>query len=267
MRCNLPEYTYFLGKTVPNRPDLTITKLVATGTNGHLFRGYSKGLQRDLACKIIPRSNLRYGPGVSEVWRAEVQKADVLRNTTVVKFEGIEEWKDLQSGIDCIVLISEFVEGPNLKKFIKDYPESISVPLVTHFLETTLNLFHEMNMRGVRHGDLHGGNVLVEDRGSFDLLGPRYVFRITDFGVGDATSDSQFKDDYLQLADILSQLLGVVDYAACGPREKFIFQKLRSDFLARHLVEGDLTRDQFARQPDKLIARIREFDAEFEKTA
>jgi predicted unusual protein kinase regulating ubiquinone biosynthesis (AarF/ABC1/UbiB family) len=67
-----------------------------------------------------------------------------------------------------------------------------------------------MNMRGVRHGDLHAGNVLVEDRSSFDLLVPRYVFRITDFGVGDATSDSQFKDDYLQLADIWAAA-GLVD--------------------------------------------------------
>ena len=89
MRQNLPDRDYFLNKTLPGRPDVTIIKWVDGGSNAHLFQARSEILQRDLACKIIPRSNLLYGSDNGELWRAEVQKADVLRNPSVVRFEDI----------------------------------------------------------------------------------------------------------------------------------------------------------------------------------
>lgn len=267
MRANLPDRLYFVDKSIPTRSDVTVVEWVASGNNAHLFRAHSVNLQRDLACKVIPRSNLLYGSDGRELWRAEVQKADVLRNATVVKFEDIREWRDENAGIDCVVLISEFVEGSSLSKFIKDHLDLINIPFIVHWLETMLNLFYEMKMRSVKHGDLHTGNILVEDRSSYDLLGPRYVFRVTDFGVADATSESRFKDDYLQLADVLAQLLTLIPYSASSPKEKFIFNNLRHHFLARHLVEMDLTLDPLARQPDKLLARAKDLDAQFEHSA
>src|SRR6266496_3784163 len=100
MRANLPDKTYFVGKTLPNRHDVTIVEWVASGNDGHLFRGRSETLKRDLACKVIPRSNLLHGPNGQELWQAEVHKADALRSTTVVKFEDIQVWLDNQKGID-----------------------------------------------------------------------------------------------------------------------------------------------------------------------
>jgi len=267
MRANLPDRLYFVNKSIPTRSEVTILEWVASGNNAHLFRAHSVNLQRDLACKVIPRSNLLYGSDGRELWRAEVQKADVLRNATVVKFEDIKEWRDETAGIDCIVLISEFVEGPSLGKFIKDHLDLINIPFIVHWLETMLNLFYEMKLRSVEHGDIHPGNILVEDRSSYNLLPPRYVFRVTDFGVADATSDARFEDDYLQLANVLTQLLGLTAYSDCSPREKFIFNNLRHHFVARHLVELDLTLDPLARQPDQLLPRLKDLDAEFERSA
>jgi hypothetical protein len=202
-----------------------------------------------------------------ELWRAEVHKADALRSSTVVKFEDIQEWRDDAEGIDCVVLISEFVEGPCLRKFVSDCSDVITVSFIMHWLGTMLNLFNEMQLQGVKHGDLHNGNILVEDRSSYDLLGPRYVFRVTDFGVADATSEPRFKDDYMQLADLLKQLLGPVKYSEGSPKDKFIFKVLRDHFVARHLVEIDPTRDPLARQPSELLRRLRDLDVEFERNA
>lgn len=129
-----------------------------------------------------------------------------------------------------------------------------------------LNLLNEMGLRKVTHGDLHAGNILVEDRSSYDLLGPRYTFRITDFGVAEVTSDAQFKDDYYQLADLLSDLLRFVDYSQSSPRDKYIFTRLRDPFI-RHLMETDLTRDSLARQPADLLQYLQGRDAEFEHSA
>ncbi len=243
---------------------MTIIKWVDGGSNAHLFQARSEILQRDLACKIIPRSNLLYGSDNGELWRAEVQKADVLRNPSVVKFEDIREWEDDKGNIDCVVLIAEFIEGPSLKKFIKEQPDSVDISFIRHWLQTMLNLLNEMGLREVTHGDLHAGNILVEDRSSYDLLGPRYTFRITDFGVADVTSDAQFKDDYHQLADLLSDLLRFVDYSQGSPKDKHIFNILRDSFVARHLVETDITRDPLARQPADLLQYLQGLDADFE---
>ena len=184
----------------------------------------------------------------------------------MVKFEDIREWKDADAGIDCVVLISEFVEGKCLRNFIKQCLDDISMPFILQWLGTMLNLFNEMKLRGVTHGDLHAGNILVEDRASYDLLGPRFVFRVTDFGVAEATSEPRFKDDFLQLADVLAQLLRGVRFPACSPKDKFIFNILRHHFLARHLVETDLTVDPLARQPRDLLERLLELDREYEAT-
>ena len=267
MRANLPDRNYFIGKAIPDRPEVTIVKWVNSGNNAHLFRAHSQNLNLELACKIIPRSNLLHGPDGKELWRAEVHKPDALLSPTVVKFVDIQDWRDVTAGIDCIVLISEFVDGPCLREFIKDQRDEISVPFIWHWMATMLNLFNEMTMRGVDHGDLHSGNILVEDRSSFDLLGPRYVFRITDFGVAEATSDQRFKDYYQQLADLLKQLLSCVNYSQSSPKDKYIFKVLRDHFVARHLVESDLTRDPLARQPAELLRRVQGLDTEFERSA
>jgi Protein tyrosine and serine/threonine kinase len=187
-----------------------------------------------------------------------------------VKIDDIAKWVDPLAEIDCVVLISEFVEGPCLRKFIKNCAEQITVAFIIHWLETMLNLFNEMSQRDVKHGDLHVGNILVEDRSSYDLLGPQFVFRVTDFGVAEATSDLRFKDDYLQLADVCKQLLQVViaSYSTtCSPKEKFSIDVLRHHFVGRHLVETDQTRDPLARHPAGLLQRLQQLDAEFERTA
>ena len=270
MRANLPNPNYFIGKQIPERPDITISTLVDSGYNGHVFRAHSIGLGRDVACKVIPAANLVRGIDGKEIWWSEVHKADALRSPIVVKFEDIRNWVDSTAGIDCVVLISEFVEGPSLRRFIKDNTEQVTVAFIVDWLSTMLNLFHEMEVRGVKHGDLHTGNILVEDRSSYDLLGPRFAFRVMDFGVAEATSDVRFRDDYHQLAVVLKELLEVVipQYSStCSPKEKFSIDLLRYHYLERHLIETDVTLDPLARQPRGLLERLQQIDKEFEQAA
>ncbi|MCS6284076.1 MAG: protein kinase family protein [Nitrospira sp.] len=267
MRANLPDKSFFVGKPIPSRPGIIIREWKASGNNAHLFQGYESALKREFACKIIPRSNLHYGEGGSELWLEEVQKADTLRSPAVVKFVDIREWKEQAADIDCVVLISEFVQGVSLQKFISQHPDVITVAFVVDLLSTLLNLLNEMKVKNVSHGDLHAGNILVEERPSFDLLGPKYVFRVTDFGVAGAQTDYHYKDDYQQLADVLQLLLGKVNYSEQGQKDKFIFNVLREHFIARHLTETDLTRDPLAKAPADLLERLRGLDAEFSRKA
>ena len=272
MRKNLPDFNFFLGKALPSRPDVTIIELKASGNDGHLFRSHSRELGRDVACKIIPRKNLQHGNDGSEKWRAEVHKANALRNSTVVKVDDICDWLDVPmqpdvedtERIDCIALISEFVEGQSLRNFIKKDPKEVTVSFIVLWLKTMLNLFFEMKQKSVKHGDLHAGNILVEDISSYDLMGTQFVFRVTDFGVGDTTSEPRFKDDYLQLASVLAEQLQLVEYQTCSPKEKYIFNVLRDHFLARHLLETDPTHDPLAKKPNELFRRLKDLDVEFD---
>ncbi|MEQ1795303.1 MAG: protein kinase [Nitrospira sp.] len=267
MRTHLPNKDFFIGKPIPGRSDVTLVEYRASGCNAHLFRGHSSTLRRDLACKIIPHSNLLYGQNKNELWRDEVLKADVLVNSAVVKFMGIQEWKDDEAGINCVVLISDFVEGIDLREFSSKHPDAISIAFIVNWLATMLNLLNEMEDKHVTHGDLHAGNILVAERPPFELIGPTHTFRVTDFGVAEATSDHHLKDDYQQLAVLLRQLLANVNYAEQSQKDKFIFKVLRNDFVDRHLMETDITIDSLARRPAKLYERLSRLDAEFSRSA
>ena len=142
MRANLPDKAWFVGKPLPTRPDLVVSEYIGSGNDGHVFRAHSGELQRDFACKVIPRSNLA---GLSEPtprWRIEVEKANTLQSPVVVRFVDIKEWVDAGHHIDCIVLISDFVIGQNLSKFIAKNRHEITMGFILHYLETMLDLFN-----------------------------------------------------------------------------------------------------------------------------
>lgn len=265
MRVNLPDKTYFLEKTLPFRPDTRILAHLGSGNNAHVFRAHSEELGRDVACKIIPRANLIGANKLPPTWRAEVEKANRLQNPAAVKFFDIGEWRDAGNSIDCVVLISDYVEGKTLRSFVASNKDEVTVMFATGFLRSMLDFFFDMTSKGVLHGDLHTGNVLVADRSSYSLVGERYEFRITDFGVASATSDTSFRDDFFQLAVMLKEILETVDYQSASPKDKFTFNVLNDHFLAKHLVERDTTLDPLARQPRKLFNRLTEIDADFEK--
>jgi energy-coupling factor transporter ATP-binding protein EcfA2 len=265
MRKNLPDKNIFINKHIPNRQDILITGFVNSGNDAYLFKGNSNTLRRDVAVKIIPRGNLQIKENGEETWRSEVHKADALRNPTVVKFEYVIEWVADDIRIDCVALISEFVEGPNLRTFMQTNSDEVDIPFIRNWLSTLLNLFNEMKLKKINHGDLHAGNIIVEDRSSYDLLGPKYVFRVTDFGVAEATSDARFKDDFHQLADMLSEMLALIDFQKCSPKDKYAFNVLRHHFISRHLIEIDPTIDPIARDPYKLLQKLQSIDLEFER--
>jgi len=232
MRVNLPDRSYFLGKTLPSKPDTRIVSYIDSGNNAHMFRAHSEELGRDVACKIIPRKNLIGADETPPRWRAEVLKANRLQSPAAVKFSDITEWLDEADFIDCAVLISDYVEGKNLRTFVNSNRNEIDVNCATGFLRSMLDFFYDMVSKNVVHGDLHAGNVLVADRSSYSLMGDRYEFRITDFGVASATSDASFRDDFYQLAAMLKEILAVVDYQSASQKDKFTFNILNDHFLA-----------------------------------
>lgn len=269
MRANLPDKAHFLGRRVPTRPDLELVEFIKSGNNAHVFRAHAHEISRDFACKVIPRANLDGAIDGKDTWKQEIEKANAFRGSSVVKVVDKLDWVDESANIDCIVLVADFIRGPNLRDVIDKHRQEITIPFIVQFLETMFDFLNEMeglNLHG--HGDLHAGNILVEER-SGALRGDKFEFRITDFGVAAAASETtKFKDDFFQLAVILKQMLGVfaqLSYQTAEPKDQFIFNALNNDFLGRHLMERDKTLDPVARRPDKLFERLRHLEDDYEK--
>ncbi len=259
MRKYLPDVEWFIGKQVPNQlGKYIIVEHRGSGMNAHVFRAHSEELKHNIAVKIIPRQNL--GPN----WKQEFQKANRLSSQVVVRFFSFGEWQDINHDIDCYILLSDYIPGKNLKEYIQHNKDNVSVNFITNLLKAMFDLFNEMDDRAFQHGDLHSGNILVENR-STSLMGPDYAFRVTDFGTTSASENGAEKDDFEQLAFILKYLLENVDYQGSIPLEQFTFNILNDHFLAKHLVETDTTRDPYARRPKKLFDHLNEIESEFDK--
>ena len=259
MRKYLPDVKWFIGKQVPDQPgNYIIDKHRGSGMNAHVFRAHSDELRHNIAVKIIPRQNLKPN------WEQEFQKANRLSSQVVVRFFSFGEWQDTDHDIDCVILLSDYILGENLKGYIQHNKDNVSVNFITDLLKAMFDLFNEMNERLFQHGDLHSGNILVEDR-STSLMGPDYAFRVTDFGITSATEHGNVKNDFENLAFILKELLENVDYQSAGPLEKHTFNILNDHFLAKHLIEIDTTRDPYARRPKKLFDHLNEIESEFDK--
>src|SRR5262245_59506173 len=136
MRANLPDKDWFVGKSVPGRPDLVLIEFRKSGNDGHLFRAHSDAVRRDFACKVVPRSNLVGADEPSPRWRAEIEKANALRSPAVVHFVGLHEWIEPANNINCVAFVSEYVDGDNLGDFVRKSRGEITIPFIINFLET-----------------------------------------------------------------------------------------------------------------------------------
>jgi serine/threonine protein kinase len=258
----LPDANFFIGKDIPGSPGYKIVKKIGSGQKGHVFKAHSERMNHDLACKVIPRANLKAETPDNPGWRQEFLKPNILDSQSVVKIINAIEWPDKESNINCVALISEFIPGKNLKDHIAGKQYTVEIHFIERFLKDMMSLFYSMEQRGFLHGDLHDKNILVEDL-TGQLGGEKYRFRVTDFGVTAASNDMQPRDDYEQLAFILQKLLSKVDFQRLNPRDKFVYNLLNNEFLARHFTEKDTTRDPLARSPKRLHEKLDQIDKDY----
>jgi hypothetical protein len=101
-------------------------------------------------------------------------------------------------------------------------------------IERILHVLHDCEKRGVvRHGDLHGGNILIGDDSASkldDALQRREPVYVSDFGYGTSKGIKKPKDDYDGLLRIINQMMQHIDYAKETATHKQILRALRQGF-------------------------------------
>ncbi len=250
MKNNLPDKKYFLGKNIPGFDHVEIQAYVDSGQYGHVYKAYNPELKKYFACKIIPFNNLNISSDAVG-WEFEAQHANILDSPIVVRCQFSSSWIDEENNIECLVLCFDYINGVSLRKYIQENQGKISVGFIKGLLHRLFELLFELEGRGIQHGDLHSGNILIEEENKFQLR-PQIVYRVTDFGVGELTSMPNDPDDYERLAILLRQLLENVNYQESSARDRYIFNELNNSFLGKFLTERDKTREPIARDPKRM---------------
>ena len=254
MRRNLPDPCLFIGKTVSLFPNHVIQEHVASGSNGHLYRAFDQSTEGSLAFKFVPFENLPEDETEQQLYLNEAKKANIMEDPSVVRYVDVVPYHNDDLSIYGVFFIYEFVNGKNLRDYISQNGTEIDIAFIEHYLRTMFALLYELERRGFQHGDLHAGNVLVSS--SEYTINSRPTFRITDFGVRELTGQITHAGDYLNVAATLRQLLATVDYSQCEGRDRYIYNILRQDFLARHLFETDTSVDPLACNPQGMMDKL-----------
>lgn len=246
--------SWFIGKQIPGPGDYCVTERIGKGANAQVFVAHSDTLARDVACKVIPEANLVDRDSTAPAWKQEITNANQVPSLRVVKIFAMGTW-DTPSG-RCVFLLSDLVRGQSLRDYLKG-KRTLDFPFVVTLLEELLDFLRELQTLKLTHGDLHAGNVLVEDR-SEALTGPPYGIRITDFGVAPMTTAAQLLDDFDQVAAILRDTLCLVDYQSLLSQDRLLFEFLRDDFLGKRMPERDISFQASARDPRALFNALSE---------
>ena len=260
MKAQLPPVANFIDTTMPELTGYTLVEHVDSGSNGHVFRAFNQDTGNSLAVKVVPIGNLPSGPQSVN----EAQLANQIAHQSVVRYIYMFPYHERLSDVECMIFVCEYIQGENLKQFVKRRRDEISVSFAERFLRTMFELLYELRQRNLVHGDLHAGNVIVSS-GEYDVY-QRPSFRVTDFRVRNVVGPAPELRDYSYVAETLRLLLSVVKYTECEGRDRYAYNVLNNEFLSRHLIETDPMADELVGQPRSLLRKLESIDDRYRQT-
>jgi serine/threonine-protein kinase len=151
---------------------MTFTGLseIGCGGIGRVFRAYASELNRTVALKILDPAL----SGQARFRRTIEREASILRNLShphIVSFLGVETVE--RDGREDLCLVTEFVEGENLERFLSRRGPLLYEELIPFFLQLCEAIGY-LHRNGVVHLDIKPENILVDRAGNLVL---------SDFGI------------------------------------------------------------------------------------
>lgn len=231
-----------------------ITSYEDKGKKGKIYKAERADMNDVLACKIIPIGKLGRG------WEREIEKVVHLRGIpNIVPYHSHGTEKDKNNNTFLWVLW-DFINGTNLKKFMKISPHELNLAFIENIIDTILKVLFACQSVDIQHGDLHEGNILIKDPDPRIPGSPRTIW-ISDFGYGGSHNKLQPKNDFRQLFSVGSNLLRKLNPSALNPRDRIMYRKL-DEFLKKKVMESIVDIDKLIKEFKKLS-----LDAESEAAA
>ena len=232
---------------------------VGRGNIGVVYKVYNESIDHYRACKVIPQKNLKTN------WEMEIKK--------IVKLEGIPQIAQYKTHAivtlkdsEYVCILWEFINGDNLRHFINNHPDSITLEFIRAIAEQTLIAFCAMENQKILHNDLHEGNIIIYyDTRTINPSTPKV--KITDFGIGGSHNTLKPKDDYRQLAQILFNLLQLIDPSELSDGKSTFFYDKFIEFIQKKILETNPTVGSFVRNPNELVRFLNEIPDEYQKIA
>ena len=171
--------------------DYKVLYLVGTGTFARVYRAVHRETSKVVALKVL-RNRYSENPAQANQFVREGRVGGALRHPNIVPiFDVVSKGK-------CHFLVMEFIEGRNLREFVRIRKRLDPVEATLLMIGITDGMRYAFE-QGLTHRDLKMSNVLVSSRGEA---------KIVDFGL--ASMDETLTDDVL--ADLPNTR--TVDYAA-----------------------------------------------------
>jgi len=171
--------------------DYKVLYLVGRGTFARVYRAVHRQTGQVVALKVL-RNKYSENPAQSSLFVREGQVGRTLRHPNIVPIY------EVYSKGRCHFLVMEFVEGRNLREFVRIRKKLHPVEATQLMIGIADGLRYALE-RGLTHRDLKMSNVLISSRGEAKLV---------DFGL--ASMDETLTDD--ALADMPNTR--TIDYAA-----------------------------------------------------
>ncbi|WP_204120815.1 MULTISPECIES: Stk1 family PASTA domain-containing Ser/Thr kinase [Levilactobacillus] len=149
-----------------------IVRALGEGGMANVYLAHDLILDRDVSVKLL-RLDLRDDPSTIRRFQREALAATELVNPNIVQVYDVGEENGMQ------YLVMEYVEGTDLKAYIKDH-FPIAYQEVIQIMEQILSAVQTAHEHNIIHRDLKPQNILIDQN---------RVAKITDFGIAVALSE------------------------------------------------------------------------------
>ena len=232
----------FIGIEVGN--GYRIIGYCGSGAVGAVFRAKRDDvIQDERAIKFIPYTELR------STWQNEINKVTGLKNS-----EGVVPYFDHDdievSGVKYRWIAWAFIKGRSLRDLLEE--GSVTIPILCDVIKRVLSVLHACKFLKIEHGDLHEGNILIEDPNPLNIDSDLQRVWITDFGYLSNSMGKEMLDDFVGLHGIIKRCLSAIDYHSLEGRDKCIFSSIKNAF-SKKVSETNHLEGEFVRNPRKLM--------------
>jgi len=154
-------------------PYYTIEKELGRGGMAVVYRGKEKGLEREVAVKVLPPEMALQG-GTAERFKREARLAASLEHQNIIPVYRVGEEKGMH------YMAMKFVRGRGLDTIIEQQG-ALPVPVVTRILAAAAAGLAHAHEHSIVHRDIKGANILIENDG-------RPL--VSDFGIARAMTET-----------------------------------------------------------------------------